>query len=118
MWFRASADARTPARPTAAKHRTHVAGSRMLKLAIVRWRAAGAASTLTRDRQLVVDPFEERMKIGIIGMGYVGLPLGVALAEAGHEVIGLDTDQRRIAAIQSGDSYIEDVSSDRLEALD
>jgi UDP-N-acetyl-D-glucosamine dehydrogenase len=54
------------------------------------------------------------MKIGIIGMGYVGLPLGVAFAEAGHEVLGLDTDQRRIAAINEGDSYIEDVSNDRL----
>ena len=58
------------------------------------------------------------MKIGIIGMGYVGLPLAVAFAEQGHEVIGLDTDQRRIAAIQSGDSYIEDVSSERLGALE
>lgn len=57
------------------------------------------------------------MKLGIIGMGYVGLPLAVAFAEAGHDVIGLDTDPRKIAAIESGDSYIEDVSSDRLAAL-
>src|SRR2546421_2466496 len=57
------------------------------------------------------------MKIGIIGLGYVGLPLGVAFAEAGHEVIGLDTDARKITAIQNGESYIEDVSSERLQAL-
>jgi UDP-N-acetyl-D-glucosamine dehydrogenase len=58
------------------------------------------------------------MRIGIIGLGYVGLPLGVAFAEAGHEVIGLDTDARRIAAVQNGESYIEDVASERLAALD
>ena len=58
------------------------------------------------------------MKIGIIGLGYVGLPLGVAFAEAGHDVVGLDTDARRIAAVQDGQSYIEDVASHRLKALD
>src|SRR5437660_9985989 len=57
------------------------------------------------------------MRIGIVGLGYVGLPLGVAFAEAGHEVIGLDTDARRIAAVQQGNSYIEDVSSERLAAV-
>ncbi|HEX8066713.1 MAG TPA: nucleotide sugar dehydrogenase [Thermoleophilaceae bacterium] len=57
------------------------------------------------------------MKIGIIGMGYVGLPLGVAFAEAGHEVVGLDTDPRRIAALNQGDSYIEDITSERLAAV-
>ena len=49
------------------------------------------------------------MKIGIIGLGYVGLPLAVAFAEAGNEVIGLDTDARKIEALNEGRSYIEDV---------
>ena len=57
------------------------------------------------------------MKVGIIGLGYVGLPLGVAFAEEGHEVIGLDIDPRRIDAIEAGRSYIEDISSDRLAAV-
>ncbi len=57
------------------------------------------------------------MKVGIVGLGYVGLPLGVAFAEAGHEVVGLDTDARRINAVQQGQSYIEDVSSERLAAV-
>jgi UDP-N-acetyl-D-glucosamine dehydrogenase len=56
------------------------------------------------------------MKIGIIGLGYVGLPLGVAFAEAGHDVIGLDADPRKVAAVQDGDSYIEDISTERLAA--
>jgi UDP-N-acetyl-D-glucosamine dehydrogenase len=50
-------------------------------------------------------------------MGYVGLPLGVAFAEEGHEVVGLDTSVQRVEAINSGDSYVEDITSDRLKAV-
>src|SRR5215204_857985 len=57
------------------------------------------------------------MKVGIIGLGYVGLPLAVAFCEAGHEAIGLDLDPRKVAAIEAGDSYIEDVTNDRLRAI-
>ena len=57
------------------------------------------------------------MKIGIVGLGYVGLPLAVAFAEADCEVIGLDTDVRKVTAVQDGRSYIEDISSDRLRAV-
>jgi len=57
------------------------------------------------------------MTIGIVGLGYVGLPLAVAFAEAGHEVIALDTDARKIAALERRESYIEDVGSERLAAV-
>jgi UDP-N-acetyl-D-glucosamine dehydrogenase len=57
------------------------------------------------------------MKVGIIGLGYVGLPLAVAFAEAGHEVVGLDTDARKIEALREGRSYIEDVPSEALAPL-
>ncbi|HEV2075399.1 MAG TPA: nucleotide sugar dehydrogenase [Thermoleophilaceae bacterium] len=57
------------------------------------------------------------MRVGIMGLGYVGLPLAVAFGEEGHEVIGLDTDHRRVDAVAGGESYVEDVSSDRLAAL-
>ncbi len=57
------------------------------------------------------------MRIGIVGLGYVGLPLSVAFADAGHDVVGIDTDQRRVAALSAGESYIEDVASDRLAAV-
>jgi UDP-N-acetyl-D-glucosamine dehydrogenase len=49
------------------------------------------------------------MKIGIVGLGYVGLPLAVAFAEAGHEVVGLDADARKVEALSAGRSYIEDI---------
>jgi UDP-N-acetyl-D-glucosamine dehydrogenase len=57
------------------------------------------------------------MKVGIVGMGYVGLPLGVAFAEAGHEVIGLEIAQGRVDALNRGESYVEDITSERLGAL-
>ena len=50
------------------------------------------------------------MKIGIVGLGYVGLPLAVAFAEAGHEVVGLDSDQRKVEGLNAGRSHIEDVA--------
>src|SRR3954449_12154795 len=52
--------------------------------------------------------------VGIVGLGYVGLPLAVAFAEAGHEVVAVDIDQRKIDAIEQCESYIEDVPSEDL----
>jgi UDP-N-acetyl-D-glucosamine dehydrogenase len=56
------------------------------------------------------------MSVGVIGLGYVGLPLAVAFAEAGEHVIAVDVDQSKIIAIEAGDSYIEDIGSERLKA--
>jgi len=57
------------------------------------------------------------MRIGIIGMGYVGLPLGVAFAEAGDEVVGLDVDPAKVAGLNSGRSHVEDIADDVLASL-
>ena len=57
------------------------------------------------------------MSIGIIGLGYVGLPLAVAFAEAGEQVIAVDVDQRKVSAIGAGKSYVEDIPSERLQAV-
>jgi UDP-N-acetyl-D-glucosamine dehydrogenase len=57
------------------------------------------------------------MKIGIIGLGYVGLPLAVAFAQEGHEVVGLDADPRKIEALNEGRSYVEDISDEALAPL-
>jgi UDP-N-acetyl-D-glucosamine dehydrogenase len=57
------------------------------------------------------------MSIGVIGLGYVGLPLAVAFAQAGEEVVAVDVDESKIAAIEAGDSYIEDISSEQLRAV-
>jgi UDP-N-acetyl-D-glucosamine dehydrogenase len=55
--------------------------------------------------------------VGIIGVGYVGLPLAVAFAKEGCEVIAVDVDPRKIEAIEAGDSYVEDVSSELLREV-
>src|SRR5439155_26431899 len=55
--------------------------------------------------------------IGVIGLGYVGLPLAVAFAASGATVIGLDADARRVAGVNAGASFIEDVPSATLQAL-
>jgi UDP-N-acetyl-D-glucosamine dehydrogenase len=55
-------------------------------------------------------------RVGVIGLGYVGLPLAVAFAEEGCDVVALDVDARKVASIAAGDSYIEDVSCERLRS--
>jgi UDP-N-acetyl-D-glucosamine dehydrogenase len=52
--------------------------------------------------------------VGIVGLGYVGLPLAVAFAQEGCEVVAVDLDARRVQAIAAGESYIEDVPDARL----
>jgi len=54
--------------------------------------------------------------IGVIGLGYVGLPLAVEFSRAGFQVTGFDLDAAKVAAIQSGTSYIEDVPSQAIAA--
>ena len=55
--------------------------------------------------------------VGIIGLGYVGLPLATAFAGAGRRVIGYDLAQDKVRALNAGESYIEDVSSSELAPL-
>ena len=57
------------------------------------------------------------MTIGVVGLGYVGLPLVVAFAEAGEEVIAVDIDQRKVDSLNAGESYIEDIPSEVLQAV-
>ncbi len=64
------------------------------------------------------DKIEAReAQICIIGLGYVGLPFAVEFARVGFQVIGVDVDEKRVAAIKRGDSYISDVAADRIAAL-
>jgi UDP-N-acetyl-D-glucosamine dehydrogenase len=55
--------------------------------------------------------------VGIVGLGYVGLPLAVAFAQDGCEVVAVDLDPRKVEAIAAGESYIEDVPSAQLRAV-
>jgi UDP-N-acetyl-D-glucosamine dehydrogenase len=55
--------------------------------------------------------------VGIVGLGYVGLPLTVAFAEAGTSVIGVDADPSKISNLEAGDSYIEDIPAEAIRAV-
>jgi UDP-N-acetyl-D-glucosamine dehydrogenase len=80
---------------------------------------------MTRDAVTVEDSLAAALlnriqtrqaKIGIIGLGYVGLPLAVEFARAGFEVTGFDVDERKNTDINAGRSYIPDVESRELAA--
>ena len=66
----------------------------------------------------LIDKFASRTAtIGIVGLGYVGLPLAVVFAEAGFQVRGVDLNQARVDGVNRHDSYIEDVDSATLRRL-
>ncbi len=56
-------------------------------------------------------------RVGVVGLGYVGLPLAVEYAEAGYHVTGIDLSEGKVARINAGDSYIGDVPSSAVEHL-
>jgi UDP-N-acetyl-D-glucosamine dehydrogenase len=56
-------------------------------------------------------------QIGVVGLGYVGLPLAVAFAEAGYRVIGVEVDSLKVDTLGRGESYIEDVPDNQIAPL-
>jgi UDP-N-acetyl-D-glucosamine dehydrogenase len=67
--------------------------------------------------QLLDRIHSKRARIGVVGLGYVGLPLAVELARAGFFTTGIDVDTRKTEAINGGTSYIADVKSDELASF-
>jgi len=70
-----------------------------------------------------VSTFDDRLstreaKIGIVGLGYAGLPLAMSFAETGFEVTGVDLDEARVSALQQGRSYLVDVPVERFGQID
>ena len=55
--------------------------------------------------------------VGIIGLGYVGLPLAIAFAAAGYRVTGIDVDAQKVAGIRRGESHVADIDGKRVAAL-
>lgn len=66
---------------------------------------------------LIEDLRTKRARVGILGMGYVGLPLAVVFAEAGFHVTGIDTDSRKVDCLNKGVSYNPDVRTETVERL-
>lgn len=61
----------------------------------------------------------KQLRVGIVGLGYVGLPLALCFAENGYSVLGFDTDPAKIAALERGECYIKHIGPERVrKALD
>src|SRR5262249_49970550 len=56
-------------------------------------------------------------RAGVVGLGYVGLPLAVELARAGFQTTGIDLDERKVQSVNEGRSYIPDVATADVRAL-
>ncbi len=69
---------------------------------------------LSTKQRLLSDISGRSSSIGVIGLGYVGLPLALAFANAGFRVIGIDIDEQKVDDINNGRSYVEDIPSDQL----
>ncbi len=72
---------------------------------------------MLRKEELLSKIKDRQAQLGIIGLGYVGLPLAVAFAEKGFRVRGIDIDPAKVNAINAGRSYVEDVPSEQLAPL-
>src|ERR1700756_1791108 len=79
--------------------------------------ATSAAAAATWADALTHKISTKTAKVGIVGLGYVGLPLAVEFAKAGFEVIGIDLLESKVARLQAGESYVQDVSSKEVGAL-
>ncbi len=58
-----------------------------------------------------------KARTGVIGLGYVGLPLAIEFAHAGFRAVGIDVDQRKVDAVNAGQSYIVDTASEEIASL-
>src|SRR4051812_13037808 len=73
---------------------------------------------MTDTQRLLVASFENRRStLGVIGLGYVGLPLAVEMARAGYKTIGFDLNENVVSGINARRSHIKDVPSNVLEPL-
>ncbi len=65
-------------------------------------------------KELLEKLASKRAVIGIIGLGYVGLPLMLRFSEVGFKVVGIDIDQAKVEALNAGKSYIERIDHDKI----
>src|SRR5215212_862433 len=74
--------------------------------------AFSSIATTLRDQMV-----SRQAKVGVVGLGYVGLALGAAFAEAGFDVLGFDIDAERVELINNGCSHVPDVPSTLLRKM-
>ena len=74
------------------------------------------------QKKSIVTELEKKIKakeaiVGVIGLGYVGLPLSVEFANSGFTVIGFDIDKKKIKVIAAGKSDVDDVPEEEIKKL-
>src|SRR5690349_8364608 len=67
--------------------------------------------------ELIQKITSRKARVGVVGLGYVGLPLAVEFAEAGFHVTGIDIQQSKVDSINQGESYVQDVPTATLRPL-
>src|SRR5688500_2240048 len=72
---------------------------------------------MNRAVELLAKIERREARAGVVGLGYVGLPLAVEFAHAGLTTVGIDVDRRKVDEITAGRSYIPDVPTDTVAAL-
>jgi len=73
---------------------------------------------MTTAKNAVIEKIRSRQaRIGVIGLGYVGLPLVLRFGEEGFSVIGFDVDPQKVIKLNRGESYIRHIASERVQAL-
>jgi UDP-N-acetyl-D-glucosamine dehydrogenase len=72
---------------------------------------------MTTKDALIKKLQDKTAKIGILGMGYVGMPLAVVFAEKGFNVLGIDPDPRKVETFNKGISYIQDIPTETVARL-
>jgi len=81
----------------------------------------GKIHRITRDlivtikQNLITKLSDKTAVIGILGLGYVGLPLMIRYAEIGYKVLGIDIDQEKVDILKKGKSYIEHIASEKIK---
>ena len=76
---------------------------------------AAPSGVLNQRAQYLIDKFRSRKAVvGIVGLGYVGLPLILRFADAGFRTLGFDIDAEKISALSSARSYIKTISAERV----
>ncbi|MFH1076361.1 MAG: NAD(P)-binding domain-containing protein, partial [Pseudomonadota bacterium] len=71
----------------------------------------------TTGRLLKTKITQHEARIGIIGLGYVGLPLVLEFSKAGFPVCGFDVDSNKVQSLHSGKSYIKHISAERIQDM-
>src|ERR1035438_10514364 len=89
---------------------------RQLNCMVLETMTTGTA-TLTAAAQLAERIVDKTARVGIIGLGYVGLPLAVEFAKAGFSVTGIDVIDSKVERLNAGDSYVQDVAPEDVARL-